>query len=53
MKNIGKGWEEGSIQEFLRLSDAEAAYVEAKATLKRAVRERRLFLDLSQAFGWD
>lgn len=48
MKNIGKGWVEGSVQEFLGLSDAEAAYVEAKAALTRAVRERRLALGLSQ-----
>lgn len=48
MKSIGKGWVEGSVQEFLGLSDAEAAYVEAKAALTRAVRERRLALGLSQ-----
>ena len=30
MKDIGTGWVEGSVQEFLGLSDAEAAYVEAK-----------------------
>ena len=42
MKDIGKGWVEGSAQEFLGLSDAEAAYVEAKVALTRAVRERRL-----------
>jgi len=49
MKNIGKGWVEGSAQELLGLSDAEAAYVEAKVALTRAVRERRLSLGLSQA----
>ena len=49
MKNIGKGWVEGNVQEFLGLSDAEAAYVEAKTALTRAVRERRLSLGLSQA----
>ncbi len=49
MKDIGKGWVEGSAQEFLGLSDAEAAYVEAKVALTRAVRERRLALGLSQA----
>ncbi len=48
MKSIGKGWVEGSVQEFLGLSHAEAAYVEAKAALTRAVRERRLALGLSQ-----
>ncbi len=48
MKAIGKGWVEGSVQEFLGLSDAEAAYVEAKAVLTRAVKERRLAIGLSQ-----
>ena len=48
MKAIGKGWVEGSVQEFLDLSDAEAAYVEAKAVLTRAVKERRLAIGLSQ-----
>ena len=49
MKDIGKGWVEGSAQEFLGLSDAEAAYVEAKLALTRAVRARRLAMGLSQA----
>ena len=49
MKQIGNGWVEGSVQELLGLTDAEAAYVEAKAALTRAVRERRLALGLSQA----
>lgn len=48
MKTIGKGWVEGDVQEILGLSDAEAAYVEAKAALTRAVRKRRLALGLSQ-----
>jgi transcriptional regulator with XRE-family HTH domain len=49
MKEIGKGWVEGSAQELLGLTDAEAAYVETKVALTRAVRERRLALGLSQA----
>ena len=49
MKEIGKGWVEGNVQELLGLTDAEAAYVETKAVLTRAVRERRLALGLSQA----
>jgi DNA-binding XRE family transcriptional regulator len=49
MKEIGKGWVEGSAQELLGLTDAEAAYIETKAVLTRAVRERRLALGLSQA----
>jgi len=47
MKEIGNGRVEGSVQELLGLSDAEAAYVETKAALTRAVRERRLALGLS------
>ncbi|MDD2462054.1 MAG: hypothetical protein PHT98_13340 [Kiritimatiellae bacterium] len=38
MKEIGKGWVEGSAQELLGLTDAEAAYVETKVALTRAVR---------------
>ena len=49
MKEIGKGWVEGSAQELLGLTDAEAAYVDTKVALTRAVRERRLALGLSQA----
>ncbi|MDD4019941.1 MAG: helix-turn-helix domain-containing protein [Kiritimatiellae bacterium] len=49
MKEIGKGWVEGSAQELLGMTDAETAYVETKVALTRAVRERRLALGLSQA----
>jgi DNA-binding XRE family transcriptional regulator len=49
MKDIGKGWVEGSVQDFLGLSDAEAAYVDAKLALTQAVRARRLELGRSQA----
>lgn len=49
MKEIGNGWVEGSAQELLGLTDAEAAYIETKASLTRAVRERRQALGLSQA----
>jgi len=49
MKDIGNGWVEGSTEELLGLSDAEAAYVEAKLALTRAVRARRLALGRSQA----
>ena len=30
MKKLKNGWVEGSVQEFLGLSDAEVAYIEAK-----------------------
>src|SRR3954449_1296264 len=43
------GWRVGSAQEFLGLSAAEAALVETKLRLSRAVRERRAKLSQSQA----
>ena len=36
-----KGWQIGSVQDFLRLSDEEAAYVELKLALSRSLREWR------------
>jgi DNA-binding XRE family transcriptional regulator len=35
------GWKIGSVQELLGLTDEEAAYVELKLALSRALRERR------------
>ena len=43
------GWRVGSAQEFLDLSAEEAALVETKLRLSRAVRERRAKLAQSQA----
>ena len=43
------GWRVGSAQEFLALSAEEAALVETKLRLSRAVRERRAKLSQSQA----
>jgi len=43
------GWRVGSAQEFLDLSAEEAALVETKLRLSRAVRERRAKLSQSQA----
>jgi DNA-binding XRE family transcriptional regulator len=43
-----KGWKVGTVQEFLGLSDQEAAYVELRVRLSRALRERRALRHLSQ-----
>ncbi len=43
-----KGWRVGSAAEFLGLSSEEAALVEMKLRLSRALRDRRLSLKLTQ-----
>jgi DNA-binding XRE family transcriptional regulator len=45
----GAGWVVGSAQEFLGLSDEEAAYVELKLGLSERLRARRTELGLSQS----
>jgi predicted transcriptional regulator len=42
------GWKVGSTEEFLELSDEEAAFVELKLALSDELRERRSELGLSQ-----
>ena len=42
------GWAVGSAQDFLRLTDAEAAVIELKLALSRSLRERRKRRGLSQ-----
>jgi len=44
-----KGWKVGTVQEFLRLSDEESAYIELKMRLAEGLRERRQRNRLSQA----
>ncbi|MBI2526122.1 MAG: XRE family transcriptional regulator [Candidatus Rokubacteria bacterium] len=43
------GWKVGSAQEFLRLSDEEAAYIDLKVRLASSLRERRQRRRLTQA----
>jgi predicted XRE-type DNA-binding protein len=43
-----KGWRFGSAQEFLGLSDEEAAYVELRLKLAESLRRRRQNRNLSQ-----
>jgi DNA-binding XRE family transcriptional regulator len=42
------GWAVGSVQEFLGLSDAEAALIEMKLSLSRSLRDRRQRRGISQ-----
>lgn len=42
------GWAVGSVQDFLGLSDAEAALIELKLSLSRSLRDRRQRRGLSQ-----
>ena len=42
------GWAVGSAQEFLGLSDADAALIELKLTLNRSLRDRRQRRGVSQ-----
>ncbi|GJQ22143.1 MAG: hypothetical protein HBSIN02_24980 [Bacteroidia bacterium] len=43
-----KGWKVGTVQDFLKLSDEEAAYVEIKLTLAKNIQKRRRALRLTQ-----
>jgi DNA-binding XRE family transcriptional regulator len=42
------GWRVGTVQEFLGLTDEEAAYIELKANLRAALKERRTEQTLTQ-----
>jgi ribosome-binding protein aMBF1 (putative translation factor) len=44
-----KGWKVGSVQDFLGLSDEEAAYVELRLRLADSLRRRRRKQNLSQS----
>jgi ribosome-binding protein aMBF1 (putative translation factor) len=48
MKKLQRGWVEGSVQEFLALSDADVEYIETRLTLSRLLKEQRGKLGLSQ-----
>jgi hypothetical protein len=47
MKNLKHGWVEGSVQEFLGLSDADMEYIEMRRTLGRKLKEVRNKLNLT------
>jgi DNA-binding transcriptional regulator YiaG len=48
MKKLKKGWVEGSVKEFLDLSDADVEYIETRRALSRLLKQRRGELGLSQ-----
>jgi DNA-binding transcriptional regulator YiaG len=48
MKKLKNGWVEGSVKEFLKLSDADMEYIEMRRALSRLLKEKRGRLRLSQ-----
>ena len=48
MKKLKDGWVEGSVQDFLALSDADMEYIETRCALSRRLREERLRKHLTQ-----
>jgi predicted transcriptional regulator len=48
MKKLKNGWVEGSVQEFLELSDADMEYIETKRALAAYLHEQRLKKHLTQ-----
>ena len=47
-RRLPRGWTEGSVQDLLGLSDAEAALVEIRVRLAERVRQRRRARHLTQ-----
>ena len=43
-----KGWNVGSVEDFLELSSEEVAYIEMKHALSNSLKERRVKVNLSQ-----
>jgi ribosome-binding protein aMBF1 (putative translation factor) len=48
MKKLKNGWMEGSVKDFLDLSDADVEYIELRRALSRLLREARRKLRLTQ-----
>jgi len=48
MKKLKNGWVEGSVKEFLDLSEADLEYIELRRTLSRLLRGKRQRLHLTQ-----
>ena len=48
MKKMKNGWVEGSVKDFLGLSDADVEYIELRRTLSRLLKNKRQKLRLSQ-----
>jgi DNA-binding transcriptional regulator YiaG len=48
MKKLKNGWVEGSVREFLELSDADMEYIETRRALSRKLKAVRKNLKLTQ-----
>ena len=48
MKKLKNGWREGSVRDFLSLSQADCEYIETRLTLSRKLKEERLRKHLTQ-----
>jgi DNA-binding transcriptional regulator YiaG len=48
MKKLQNGWVEGTVQEFLDLSDADLEYIEMRRALSRLLKQAREKLQLTQ-----
>jgi ribosome-binding protein aMBF1 (putative translation factor) len=48
MKKLKNGWVEGSVKDFLDLSDADLEYIELRHTLSRLLKNKRQKLRLTQ-----
>ena len=48
MKELKNGWVEGTVQEFLGLSEADMEYIETRRALSRRLKEVRQELQLTQ-----
>jgi ribosome-binding protein aMBF1 (putative translation factor) len=48
MKKLRNGWVEGSVKDFLNLSDADVEYIELRRTLSRLLKSKRQKLRLTQ-----
>jgi DNA-binding transcriptional regulator YiaG len=48
MKKLKNGWVEGSVKDFLELSNADVEYIELRRALSRLLREARQKLHLTQ-----
>jgi DNA-binding transcriptional regulator YiaG len=48
MKKLKNGWVEGSVQEFMDLSDSDMEYIETKMAWSRCMRELRCKKNLTQ-----
>lgn len=48
MKTLKNGWVEGSVQDFLKLSDADMEYIEMRLALSRLLKEKRQKKHLTQ-----